>query len=421
MNNNLIKTFGCRLNFYESEVIRKFADKKNIKNTTFINSCAVTNKAVADLKNEIRKSKKNNPNHEIVLTGCAAQIHSEEFEKMKEINSILGNKEKLLESAYETLASKENDQTKIKLIGNIFEKSKATSPVIEKIENKIRGFVQIQNGCDHRCTFCIIPYGRGNSRSVRPSEIIKQIKTLMEKNYKEIVLTGVDLTSYGNDLNKKLTLGKLIKLIFEKLPYLNRLRLSSLDVAEIDEDLLKIIKNEKRVLPHIHLSIQSGDNMILKRMKRRHSREETIKIVSKIKTLRPDVVFGADFIAGFPTETEEMFLNTIKLIDECEITFLHVFPFSPRNGTPAARMPQLDRKIIKERAKILRTIGENKLSEYLEKLKNKKINVIVENKNSGRSDSFAKVSLEKDYKNGQLLSMIVTGNNKFSLTGKVVV
>ncbi len=411
-----IKTYGCRLNFYESEVIRKFAKENEIENTTFINSCAVTNKAVANLKNEIRKSKKNDPNTKIVLTGCAAQIHSEEFKKMEEVDSILGNKEKLDNSTYIALSSNKD----ITMISDIFEEKKAHSPIIEKIENKIRGFVQIQNGCDHRCTFCIIPYGRGNSRSVEPKEVVQQIETLVKKDYKEIVLTGVDLTSYGDDLNKKSNLAELIKLVLKSIPNLKRLRLSSLDVAEIDSEILKLIENEKRILPHIHLSLQSGDNMILKRMKRRHSREDAIKIVNQIKSMRPETVFGADLIAGFPTETEEMFLNTVKLVDECKLTFLHVFPFSPRTGTPAARMPQVDNKIIKQRAKILRNLGEKKLSEHFEKLKNKKINVIVESSNKGRTDGFAKVSLNKDYPSGQILNMIVTGKNKFGLTGKVI-
>ncbi len=411
-----IKTYGCRLNFYESEVIRKFAKENAIQNTTFINSCAVTNKAVADLKNEIRKSKKNEPDKKIVLTGCAAQIHSEEFKKMEEVDSILGNKEKLDNSTYLALSSNRN----INMISDIFEEKKAYSPIIEKIENKIRGFVQIQNGCDHRCTFCIIPYGRGNSRSVQPGEVVKQIKTLVERNYKEIVLTGVDLTSYGDDLNKRSNLTELIKLVLKSVPNLKRLRLSSLDVAEMDSEILKLLGNEKRILPHIHLSLQSGDNMILKRMKRRHSREDAIKIINKIRLMRPETVFGADLIAGFPTETEEMFLNTVKIVHECDLTFLHVFPFSPRTGTPAARMPQVDKKIIKQRAKILRNLGENKLSEHFEKLKNKKINVIVEGNNKGRTDSFAKVSLNKEYPSGQMLNMIVTGKNEFGLTGKVI-
>lgn len=411
-----IKTYGCRLNFYESEVIRKFAKENNIQHTTFINSCAVTNKAVADLKNEIRKTKKDSPRKKIVLTGCAAQIHTEEFKKMEEIDSILGNKEKLNSSTYLALSSKKT----IAMVGDIFEEKRANSPIIEKIENKIRGFVQIQNGCDHRCTFCIIPYGRGNSRSVLPEEIINQIITLVNKDYKEIVLTGVDLTSYGDDLNKKLNLAKLIKLILKSIPDLKRLRLSSLDVAEINSEIINLIEKEKRILPHIHLSLQSGDNMILKRMKRRHSREDAIKIVKQIRSMRPETIFGADLIAGFPTETEEMFLNTVKLVDECNLTFLHVFPFSPRTGTPAARMPQVDKKIIKQRAKILRNLGEKKLTEHFNKLKNKKINVIVENSNKGRTDGFAKVSLSRDYPNGQMLNMIVTGKNEFGLTGKVV-
>ena len=416
MNDPEIKTYGCRLNFYESEVIRKFAKNNNLKNKIFINSCAVTNKTVSDLKTEIRKLKREKPESKIILTGCAAQIHTEEFKEMEEIDSVLGNKEKLEESTYLSLSSNNN----ITKVSDIFEETKASSPIVEKIENKIRGFVQIQNGCDHRCTFCIIPYGRGNSRSVEPLDIVNQIKILVEKNYKEIVLTGVDLTSYGDDLNKKTNLAELIKLILKSVPSLKRLRLSSLDVAEIGSAILKLLEKEKRILPHIHLSLQAGDNMILKRMKRRHSREDAINIVKQIKLVRPETVFGADLIAGFPTETEDMFLNTVKLVEECDLTFLHVFPFSPRTGTPAARMPQVDKKVIKERAKILRNLGEKKLSEHFEKLKNKKISVIVENNNRARTDGFAKVSLDKEYPSGKILNMIVTGKNKFGLIGKVI-
>ena len=416
MNDPEIKTYGCRLNFYESEVIRKFARNNNLKNKIFINSCAVTNKTVSDLKTEIRKLKREKPESKIILTGCAAQIHTDEFKEMEEIDSVLGNKEKLEESTYLSLSSNKN----LTKVSDIFEETKASSPIVEKIENKIRGFVQIQNGCDHRCTFCIIPYGRGNSRSVEPLDVVNQIKILVEKDYKEIVLTGVDLTSYGDDLNKKTNLAELIALILKSVPNLNRLRLSSLDVAEIDSDILKLLKKEKRILPHIHLSLQAGDNMILKRMKRRHSREDAINVVKQIKLVRPETVFGADLIAGFPTESEAMFLNTVKLVDECDLTFLHVFPFSPRTGTPAARMPQVDKKIIKERARILRNLGEKKLSEHFEKLKNKKITVIVENDNRARTDGFAKVSLDKDYPSGEILNMIVTGKDKFGLIGKVV-
>ncbi len=413
-----IKTYGCRLNFYESEVIRKYAKDNNLQNHIFINSCAVTNKTIADLKNEIRKVKKENQQSQVVLTGCAAQIHKKDFEAMSEIDSIIGNKEKLESSTYKTI--RESNKP-VNLVGDIFENEQAISPIINKVKNRIRGFVQIQNGCDHRCTFCIIPYGRGNSRSVDPKNIIKQIKLLLEKNYKEIVLTGVDLTSYGCDLEKKISLSKLVKIILNKLPQLNRLRLSSLDIAEIDDELINLYGSEKRLLPHIHLSLQAGDNMILKRMKRRHSREDAINAIERIRTVRPDIVFGADLIAGFPTETKEMFLNSVRLIDECNITFLHVFPFSPRDGTPAARMPQLDREIIKKRAKILRNIGERKITEHYDKLKNKEINLIVESQNQGRSDTFAKVCLDDNFEVGKIIKMLVTGKRQDGLIGNIIV
>ena len=413
-----IKTYGCRLNFYESEVIRKYAKDNNLQNHIFINSCAVTNKTIADLKNEIRKVKKENQQSQVVLTGCAAQIHKKDFEAMSEVDSIIGNKEKLESSTYKTI--RESNKP-VNLVGDIFENEQAISPIISKVKNRIRGFVQIQNGCDHRCTFCIIPYGRGNSRSVDPKNIIKQIKLLLEKNYKEIVLTGVDLTSYGSDFEKKISLSKLVKTILNKLPQLNRLRLSSLDIAEIDDELINLYGSEKRLLPHIHLSLQAGDNMILKRMKRRHSREDAINAIERIRAVRPDIVFGADLIAGFPTETEEMFLNSVRLIDECNITFLHVFPFSPRDGTPAARMPQLDREIIKKRAKILRNIGERKITEHYDKLKNKEINLIVESQNQGRSDTFAKVCLDDNFEEGKIIKMLVTGKRREGLIGNIIV
>ena len=414
-----IKTFGCRLNFYESEVIRKFADTNNIKDTTFINSCAVTNKAIKDLKNTIKKIKKDEPEQKIVLTGCAAQIHKDEFNSIDDIDSIIGNREKLENNTYLELKSNLGNK-KYTNVSNILEDRKAQAPIINQVKNKIRAFVQIQNGCDHRCTFCIIPFGRGNSRSVDVITIIEQIKNLLVHNYKEIVLTGVDLTSYGHDFNEYISLGSLVKQILIEIPHLKRLRLSSLDVAEIDKDLFDVIESEPRLLPHIHLSLQSGDNMILKRMKRRHSREDTIKLINRLKTLRPDIVFGSDFIAGFPTESNEMFLNTIKLINECDITFLHIFPFSPRKGTPAARMPQITQNIIKKRSEILRALGEKKLIEYYKKLINKKINVIVESKNRGRTDTFAKVNLADSYNDGDLLYMTVTGYDNFGLTGKVI-
>ena len=418
MDTNEVKTYGCRLNFYESEVIRKFAKKQNISNSTFINGCAVTNKTIADLKSEIRKIKREKPDRKIVLTGCAAQIHQEEFSKMSEIDAIIGNKEKLEEKTYERLRTA-ND--KVNEVGDILQESQAIAPIIDKVEQRIRGFVQIQNGCDHRCTFCIIPYGRGNSRSVKPNNVVKQIKNLLEKNYKEVVLTGVDLTSYGHDFEDKKTITDLVKLIFSEVPNLKRLRLSSLDIAEIDDDLTNLIGTEKRILPHIHLSLQAGDNMILKRMKRRHLREDAINKINKIRSVRPDVVFGADLIAGFPTETEEMFHNTIKLVEECNISFLHVFPFSPREGTPASRMPQLNREIIKKRAKILRELGNKQILKYYNKLENTEINLIVESESRGRSDGFAKVNLNRDYGNGNLIKMLVTGSDSSGLNGNIIV
>ena len=415
MKNNLhFITFGCKLNAFETQVMKEKAEHYNLHNFSFINSCAVTNQAVKQTRQAIRKERRENPNNKIVVTGCAAELHPNEFMSMPEVDCIIGNHEKTKLSTFGNLVGIKKDISE----ENIIEED---TPFIKNFDNRTRAFVQIQNGCDHRCTFCIIPFGRGNSRSVNSSIVIEQIKKLINKGYKEIVLTGVDLTSYGHDLENYVPLGKLIKIILKAVPTLKRLRLSSLDVAEMDEDLLDVIENENRLLPHIHLSLQSGDNMILKRMKRRHTRDDSIQLIKKLKSIRPDIVFGSDFIAGFPTETDEMFMNTVKLIEECSITFLHIFPFSPREGTSAARMPQVPCETIKKRAKVLRSLGEKKLIEYYENLTNKKVNVIVESKTRGRTDTFAKISISDEYKNGDLLNMTITGYNSFGLTGKVVV
>jgi len=305
-----IKTYGCRLNFYESEVIRKYAKDNNLQNHIFINSCAVTNKTIADLKNEIRKVKKENQQSQVVLTGCAAQIHKKDFEAMSEVDSIIGNKEKLESSTYKTI--RESNEP-VNLVGDIFENAQAISPIINKVKNRIRGFVQIQNGCDHRCTFCIIPFGRGPSRSVSTQDVINSINSLLKNGVKEIVLTGVDLTSWGIDIFGKPSLGLLVKKILKNIPNLHRLRLSSIDPAEVDFDLMDAFEHEERLMPHIHLSIQHGDDIILKRMKRRHLYRDVINFVKEAKRRRNDIVFGGDFIAGFP----KLFLHDSSLEASC--------------------------------------------------------------------------------------------------------
>ena len=413
---NSLINLGCRLNIYEGEIIKNHLKSSNLNNVTVINSCAVTAEAEKKVAYEIRKAKRNNPENKIIVTGCAAQINPQKYDSIDEVDVVLGNKEKLVSNVWESL----NFQKSIQ-VENILLEKKTVPTSIEKFDGKSRAYIEIQQGCDHRCTFCIIPYGRGNSRSVKPNNVVKQIKNLLEKNYKEVVLTGVDLTSYGHDFEDKKTITDLVKLIFSEVPNLKRLRLSSLDIAEIDDDLTNLIGTEKRILPHIHLSLQAGDNMILKRMKRRHLREDAINKINKIRSVRPDVVFGADLIAGFPTETEEMFNNTIKLVEECNISFLHVFPFSPREGTPASRMPQLNREIIKKRAKILRELGNEQILKYYNKLENTEINLIVESESRGRSDGFAKVNLNQDYGNGNLIKMLVTGSDSSGLSGNIIV
>ena len=351
--------------------MRNQAQAAGLNDVVVVNTCAVTAEAEKQARQEIRKIRRWKPEARIIATGCAVQIDPDSWASLPEIDNINGNQDKLTSTPWTDLSQSIADGQPAALkVSSIMEAEKVASHMLEGFDDHTRGFLQVQQGCDHRCTFCIIPYGRGNSRSVKPNNVVKQIKNLLEKNYKEVVLTGVDLTSYGHDFEDKKTITDLVKLIFSEVPNLKRLRLSSLDIAEIDDDLTNLIGTEKRILPHIHLSLQAGDNMILKRMKRRHLREDAINKINKIRSVRPDAVFGADLIAGFPTETEEMFNNTIKLVEECNISFLHVFPFSPREGTPASRMPQLNREIIKKRAKILRELGNEQILKYYNKLEN---------------------------------------------------
>ena len=350
-NKNYVVNLGCRLNIYEGEIIKNHLKTNNLNNVTVINSCAVTEEAEKKVSYEIRKAKKNFPNNKIVVTGCAAQINPLKYKDLKEVDSVIGNTEKL-----ETLTWKNIDQSKNLKVGNILEESKTVPNSIEKFEGKSRAYIEIQQGCNHRCTFCIIPFGRGNNRSVPAGEIVNKIKKIVSNGYNEVVLTGVDITDYGKDLPAKPTFSNLIKRILKLVPELRQLRLSSIDCAEIDEDFWDVLK-DKRLMPHFHISLQAGNNLILKRMKRRHSREMAINFCKKVLSIRKDATFGADIIAGFPTETETMFQDSIKLVDECNLTHLHIFPYSPRENTPASRMPQVQKNIIKDRAKRLRERG----------------------------------------------------------------
>ena len=405
-----IITFGCRLNIYESEILKQEVKKGNIKNTSVFNSCAVTSETVRQVKQSIRKRKREFPGDKIIVTGCAAQIDPKTFSEMDEVDIVSGNLEK---RDINNLIKKDKPKAKIN-VSNILENKQNLNSLTDGYDNRSRAFVEIQNGCNHRCTFCIIPYGRGNSFSKSVKNIINEINLMLEKGHKEIVLTGVDIASWGHDLETETNLGFLIDKILKGCPDLKRLKLSSMDVIGFDDQLLEIVSSEKRVLPHLHLSLQAGDNMILKRMKRRHLREDAINLCSKIREKRNDMAFGADLITGFPTETDEMFLNTIKIVDECNLDWLHVFPFSPRPGTPAAKMPQNKKETSKKRAKILRDKGEEIKKAHLKNLVGKEIEVFVEKNNSGHTNQFAPVKLEDEFLPGtSVIAKIFKSDDNF--------
>ncbi len=376
--------------------MQNHAKSAGLTNTIIFNTCAVTAEAQRQARQSIRKAKRNNPDANIIVTGCAAQIDAQDFADMNEVSLVLGNEEKLQAQSYQSfdfgldfgLTAEEKIQ-----VNDIMSVTETAPQLIDGFGERARAFVQIQNGCDHRCTFCIIPFGRGNSRSVPAGEIIAQINRLVENGYKEVVLTGVDITAYGADLPGNLTLGKLVQKLLTAIPALPRLRLSSIDSIEIDEALIDAITSEQRLMPHIHLSLQAGDNMILKRMKRRHLREHSLEFCNQMKQARKDIVFGADLIAGFPTETDDMFENTLALVDQCDLTYLHVFPYSPRPGTPAARMPQVNGRIIKERAARLRVAGQTRLNNFLKKQVGTTCSALIETETSARSEHFAQINL----------------------------
>ena len=387
-----IVTFGCRLNTYESEVMRREAESAGLgelKNGAVIfNTCAVTAEAVRQAKQSIRKARRENPHARIVVTGCAAQTDPASFAAMAEVDLVLGNEEKLRANSYRALPDFGVNDTEKARVNDIMSVRETAGHMVDAIEGRARAFVQVQNGCDHRCTFCIIPYGRGNSRSVPMGAVVEQVKRLAGNGYAEIVLTGVDMTSYGADLPGAPKLGRLVSAILKQVPDVRRLRLSSINSIEADDELLEMIATEPRLMPHLHLSLQAGDDMILKRMKRRHLRDDSIRFCEDIRRVRPDIVFGADIIAGFPTETEEMFANSLKIVDECGLTHLHVFPFSPRKGTPAARMPQLSRSVIKDRAARLRASGEVAYARHLDSLVGTRQRILIERQGLGRTEGF---------------------------------
>ncbi|MDW6022057.1 tRNA (N(6)-L-threonylcarbamoyladenosine(37)-C(2))-methylthiotransferase MtaB [Mesorhizobium sp. BAC0120] len=409
-----IVTFGCRLNTYESEVMRREAEAAGLDGlkdgAVIFNTCAVTAEAVRQARQSIRKARRENPTARIIVTGCAAQTDPKSFAAMAEVDLVLGNEEKLKASSYRALPDFGVNDTEKARVNDIFSVRETAGHMVDAIEGRARAFVQVQNGCDHRCTFCIIPYGRGNSRSVPMGAVVEQVKRLAGNGYAEIVLTGVDLTSYGADLPGSPKLGRLVKTILRQVPDVRRLRLSSIDSIEADGDLMEAIATEKRLMPHLHLSLQSGDDMILKRMKRRHLREHSIGFCEEVRRIRPDIVFGADIIAGFPTETEAMFENSLRIVEECGLSHLHVFPFSPREGTPAARMPQVRREVVKERAARLRRAGEAAYHRHLESLMSTRQSILVEHDNIGRTEGFTPCAVEQG-RPGEVIQGVVTGHD----------
>ena len=409
MENNIkFSTLGCRLNSYETESMRNMAGTVGLNNAVVINTCAVTHQAVSKSRQEIRRLKRENPNSTLIVTGCAAQIDPMGFSKMSEVDFVLGNSEKMRPEIWSNLASGAPVESERVQVDDIMSISETASHLIDGFGTRSRAYVQIQNGCDHRCTFCTIPFGRGNSRSVPAGVVVEQIKRLVQKGYNEIVLTGVDLTSWGADLPTHPKLGNLITRILRLVPDLNRLRISSIDSIEVDEEFLDAIATERRLMPHFHLSLQHGDDLILKRMKRRHLRKDAILFCEQVRTLRPEVTFGADIIAGFPTESDEHFENSIKLVEECGLTWLHIFPYSKRDGTPAARMPQIDGRTIKSRAELLRSLGKKVRSKHLKEQIGRKHKVLMESSVLGRTEQFAEVLFSSPKQEGSIVDATIS-------------
>jgi threonylcarbamoyladenosine tRNA methylthiotransferase MtaB len=412
-----VVTFGCRLNAYESEVIRRHALAAGVADAVVVNTCAVTAEAVRQSRQAIRRLRRERPHARIVVTGCAAQTEPATFADMPEVALVLGNAEKVSADAWRAQRGRLAQasfgtaaEEKI-AVNDIMAVTQTAAHLVEGFEGRVRAFVQVQNGCDHRCTFCIIPYGRGRSRSVPMGEVVREIRGLCERGYREVVLTGVDLTSYGANLPGAPGLGRLVQGILRHVPELERLRLSSIDSVEADRDLLDAFAGDARLMPHLHLSLQAGDDLILKRMKRRHLRADAVAFCEKVRRLRPDVVLGADIIAGFPTETADMFARSLDLVDECGLTHLHVFPFSPRPGTPAARMPQLPRALVKDRARRLREKGDAALRRHLDAQVGRRHRVLTESPALGRTEHFTPVRLDGRAAPGAIVDLAVAGHD----------
>lgn len=398
-------TFGCRLNAYESEVMKRHAENAGLDNAVIVNTCAVTSEAVRQARQAIRKARRENPDARLIVTGCAAQVEPERFAEMAEVDQVVGNLEKMAaETFVPDFGLAETERVRV---ADIMAVKETAGHLVEGFEGRARAFVQVQNGCDHRCTFCIIPYGRGPSRSVPMGAIVDEVRRLVAVGHNEVVLTGVDLTSYGEDLPGRPSLGQLTRRLLKAVPELPRLRISSIDAAEADDDLIAALGEETRLMPHLHLSLQAGNDLILKRMKRRHLRADAIRFAERLRAARPDIVLGADFIAGFPTESEEAFEDTMRLVDEAGLTYLHVFPFSPRPGTPAAKMPQVPRALGKARAERLRAKGEGALHRFLDSRLGQSERVIVETPGLGRTEHFAPVRLSGAAVPGEILSVTI--------------
>lgn len=413
-----IITFGCRLNTFESEVMRRHAQNAGLEDLVIVHTCAVTAEAERQARQAIRRAHRDRPSARIIVTGCAAQITPDAYSRIEGVAQLVGNDQKLKPATWQALARGSSERT---LIGDIMAVSAPESHEIDCIEGRTRAFLSIQNGCDHRCTFCVIPYGRGNSRSVPMADVVAQARRLAAAGHQELVLTGVDLTSWGKDQDGQPPLGRLVGAILREVPELPRLRLSSLDPAEIDAELLHHLAVEPRLMPHVHLSLQAGSDLILKRMKRRHLRADVIDLCRRLREIRPDITFGADLIAGFPTETDAMFDQSLAIVDEAGLTFLHVFPYSPRPGTPAARMPQLPKPLIKERAQQLRAKGETALEAFLARQIGQRRRVLVERQNRGHTQHMAPVQLTTPTPAGTLADITITGSRNGLLEGEIAV
>nr|WP_307374648.1 tRNA (N(6)-L-threonylcarbamoyladenosine(37)-C(2))-methylthiotransferase MtaB [Peteryoungia aggregata] len=408
-------TFGCRLNTYESEVMKAEAAKAGLDNAILVNTCAVTSEAVRQARQAIRRARRENPEARIIVTGCAAQTEAQNFAAMPEVDAVLGNEEKLKAEHYRRLPDFGVSAEEKVAVNDIMSVTETAPQMVAHIDGHVRGFLQVQNGCDHRCTFCIIPYGRGNSRSVPMGAVVEQARKLVENGYREVVLTGVDATSYGADLPGNPTLGLLAKTLLKQVPEILRLRLSSIDSIEADSHLFDLIADEPRFMPHLHLSLQHGDDLILKRMKRRHSRADAIAFAEQVRRLRPGFAFGADMIAGFPTESEEMAANSALLAEEIGIAHLHVFPYSPRPGTPAARMPQLDRALVKARAADLRAVAERLQAVHLASRVGTRQKLLVERNEMAHTEDFTLVAAP-GMKPGSLIEVSIGGHTGRHLT-----